>query len=90
MRLPKDIAMILLAIYLIIVGLEGPGLGFCLLSLLAALCALAAGILILINRQALLVCAAPGSGGRRLFSITSFLFRKTRIVDLSHPEGIEK
>lgn len=50
MKLPKDLAMILLAVYLIIVALEGLGLGSWILTLLAAVCALAAGIMILINR----------------------------------------
>ncbi|MGA7193654.1 MAG: hypothetical protein WBW94_08490 [Anaerolineales bacterium] len=50
MRLNKNLAMILLAIYLIIVGLEGLGISFSFLPIIAAICALAAGILILINR----------------------------------------
>ncbi|MCL4530320.1 MAG: hypothetical protein M1282_13005 [Chloroflexi bacterium] len=50
MRLNKNLAMILLAVYLIVVGLEGLGLTFSLLPIIAALCALVAGILLLINR----------------------------------------
>jgi len=43
--------MVLLAIYLIIVGLEGLGvLSLGGLGVIAAICALAAGILLLINR----------------------------------------
>ena len=49
MRLNKNLGMILLAVYLIIVGLQGLGiLGG--LGVIAAICALAAGILLLINR----------------------------------------
>ena len=49
MKLNKNLGMILLAVYLIIVGLQGLGvLGG--LGVVAALCALAAGILLLINR----------------------------------------
>ena len=51
MRLNKNLGMILLAIYLIIVGLEGLGiLSLGGLGVIAAICALGAGILILINR----------------------------------------
>ena len=50
MRLNKNLAMILLAVYLIIVGLEGLGVSFPFLPIIAAICALAAGILLLINR----------------------------------------
>ncbi len=50
MRLNRNLAMILLAIFLILVGLEGLGVSFGLLHIIAAICALAAGILILINR----------------------------------------
>jgi hypothetical protein len=42
--------MILLAIYLILVGLSGLGVSLQGLSLIAAICALAAGVLILIGR----------------------------------------
>jgi hypothetical protein len=42
--------MILLAIYLILIGLSGLGVSFPGLALIAALCALIAGILILIGR----------------------------------------
>lgn len=47
-RLNRNLGMILLAIYLILVGLAG--LGIVSLGVITALCALAAGILILINR----------------------------------------
>ncbi len=50
MRLNRNFAMILLAIYLILVGLAGLGLSFPLLGTIAAICALAAGILMLIYR----------------------------------------
>ena len=50
MKLNKNLAMILLAIYLILVGLEGLGVSFSFLPIIAAICALAAGILFLINR----------------------------------------
>ncbi len=50
MKLNKNLAMILLAVYLILVGLEGLGVEISLLHILAAICALAAGILFLINR----------------------------------------
>jgi hypothetical protein len=42
--------MLLLAIFLIIVGLQGLGVSLGVLNLIGAICALAAGILILINR----------------------------------------
>lgn len=51
MRLNRNLGLLLLAIYLIIVGLEGLGvLSVGGLSVVAAICALAAGILLLINR----------------------------------------
>ena len=50
MKLNKNLAMILLAVYLILVGLAGLGVHFSFLPLITAICALAAGILILINR----------------------------------------
>jgi len=50
MKLNKNLGMILLAVYLIIVGLQGIGLSFGPLGIIAAICALAAGILLLINR----------------------------------------
>lgn len=51
MRLNKNLAMILLAVYLILVGLSGLGVSFGgILGVIAALCALGAGILLLINR----------------------------------------
>jgi hypothetical protein len=50
MKLNKNLAMILLAVYLIVVGLQGLGMTFNYLPIIAALCALAAGILLLINR----------------------------------------
>ena len=49
MKLNKNLGMILLGIYLVIVGLQGLGvLGG--LGVIAAICALGAGILLLINR----------------------------------------
>ena len=50
MRFNRSVAMILLAIYLILIGLQGLGVSFSGLDLIAALCALIAGILILIGR----------------------------------------
>ena len=51
MKLNRNLGMILLAVYLILVGLEGL-FGFSLggLSILGPICALAAGVLILLNR----------------------------------------
>ncbi len=50
MRLNRNLAMILLAVFLILYGLESfiPGLGA--LHLITAICALAAGILLLVTR----------------------------------------
>jgi hypothetical protein len=50
MAFNRNLGMILLAIYLILVGLAGLGVSFGGLAVVAAICALAAGILILINR----------------------------------------
>jgi hypothetical protein len=50
MKLNKNLAMILLAVFLIVVGLEGLGMSFAILHIIAAICALAAGILFLIYR----------------------------------------
>ena len=50
MKLDKNLAMILLAVYLILVGLEGLGVAISILHIIAAICALAAGILLLIKR----------------------------------------
>jgi hypothetical protein len=50
MRFDRDLAFILLAVYLILVGLMGLGIGFAALGTIAAICALAAGILMLIYR----------------------------------------
>lgn len=50
MRLNKNLGMILLAVYLILAGLSGLGVSFAFLGLIEALCALGAGILLLINR----------------------------------------
>ncbi len=51
MRLNKNLAMILLAVYLILVGISGLGIfSFTAMDTIAAICALAAGILILVNR----------------------------------------
>jgi hypothetical protein len=51
MKLNKNLGLVLLAVYLILVGLEGL-FGFSLggLSILEPVCALAAGILLLLNR----------------------------------------
>ena len=51
MRLNKNLGLVLLAVYLILVGLEGL-FGFSLggLSILEPICALGAGILLLLNR----------------------------------------
>ena len=48
MRITRNVGMLLLAIYLILVGLAGLGIG--LPGIIMALIALAAGILILIGR----------------------------------------
>lgn len=51
MKLNKNLAMILLAVFLILAGLTGLGVSFGgLLRVAEALCALGAGILLLINR----------------------------------------
>ena len=50
MRINRSLAMILLAIYLILVGLSGLGVSLGSLELITAICALAAGVLILIGR----------------------------------------
>ena len=51
MRLNKNLAMILLAVYLILAGISGLGLfSFKGMDTITAICALAAGILILVNR----------------------------------------
>jgi hypothetical protein len=51
MRLNKNLAMLLLAVYLILVGISGLGIfSFAAMNTVAAVCALAAGILLLINR----------------------------------------
>jgi len=50
MKLNKNLAMILLAVFLILFGLEGIGVHFSFLPIITAICALAAGILLLINR----------------------------------------
>ena len=51
MRRNRSIGFILLAIYLILIGISGLGIfSFAALDTIAAICALAAGILILINR----------------------------------------
>ena len=50
MKLNRDLAFILLAVYLILVGLAGIGVPFGPLGIIAAICALAAGILFLIYR----------------------------------------
>jgi hypothetical protein len=51
MRLNRNLGLVLLAIYLILVGLEGLfGISLGALSILVPICALLAGILLLINR----------------------------------------
>ncbi len=50
MKLPKNLTNILLAVYLILVGLAALGLSFPFLNIITAICALAAGILMLLNR----------------------------------------
>jgi len=51
MRRNRSIGIILLAVYLILVGVSGLGLfSFTAMDTIAAICALAAGILLLINR----------------------------------------
>jgi hypothetical protein len=51
MRLNRNLGMILLAVYLILAGIAGLGIfSFTAMDTIAAICALAAGILILINR----------------------------------------
>ncbi len=51
MRLNKNLALLLLAIYLILVGLQELfGLSFSLMSVVMGICALGAGILLLLNR----------------------------------------
>ncbi len=50
MRLNRNLAMILLAVFLILFGLESLGLSFPFLHIITAICALAAGILMLIYR----------------------------------------
>ena len=51
MRLNRNLGMILLAVYLILVGISGLGLfSFAAMDTIAAICALAAGILMLVNR----------------------------------------
>ncbi len=50
MNLNKNLGMILLAVFLILFGLQGLGVRFSFFGIIETLCALAAGILILINR----------------------------------------
>lgn len=51
MRLNRNLGMILLAVYLILVGISGLGIfSFAAMDTIAAICALAAGILMLVNR----------------------------------------
>jgi len=51
MRLNRNLAMILLAVFLILYGVAGLGIfSFAAMDTVAAICALAAGILILVNR----------------------------------------
>ena len=51
MRRNRNLGLIVLAIYLILVGISGLGLfSFAGMETLTAICALAAGIMLLINR----------------------------------------
>lgn len=50
MRLTRNLGMLALAVYLILVGLSGLGVGLAGLGSIVAVVALAAGILILIGR----------------------------------------
>ena len=51
MRLNRNLGILLLAIYLILVGLQALfGLGFSAMGVIMGICALAAGILLLLNR----------------------------------------
>jgi len=51
MRLNRNLGMVLLAVYLILVGISGLGIfSFSAMGIIEAICALAAGILILVNR----------------------------------------
>jgi hypothetical protein len=50
MRVNRNVGFLLLAIYLILVGLAGLGLTFPLLNTIAAICALGAGIFLLMYR----------------------------------------
>ena len=50
MKLNKNLAMILLAVFLILFGLEGIGVQISFLPIITAICTLAAGILLLVNR----------------------------------------
>ncbi|MEW5938046.1 MAG: hypothetical protein AB1750_00170 [Chloroflexota bacterium] len=50
MKLNKNLGMILLAVFLILYGLAGIGVSFGPLGIIASICALAAGILLLLNR----------------------------------------
>jgi hypothetical protein len=50
MKLPKNLGTILLAIYLILAGLAALGVSFPLMDLVMGICALGAGILLLLRR----------------------------------------
>lgn len=50
MRFDRNLGFILLAVFLVLYGLLGLGLSFPALGTIAALCALVAGILLLIYR----------------------------------------
>lgn len=51
MRLNKNLGLVLLAVYLILVGAQELfGLGFSAMGVIMGICALGAGILLLINR----------------------------------------
>ena len=56
MRLNKNLAYILLAVYLILVGAQGLfGLSFSLMGVIMGICALAAGILFLLRRKSIAI-----------------------------------
>lgn len=51
MKLNKNLAFLLLAVYLILVGAQELfGLGFAFMGVIMGICALGAGILLLLNR----------------------------------------
>ena len=57
MRLNRNLGILLLAIYLILVGLQALfGLGFSAMGVIMGICALGAGLLLLINRYPIPQC----------------------------------